>query len=74
MLVDVEADTYNMNVGLVEGALTPRTKAIMPVHMNGHAVDTDPLMDIAELQRVKFVMKGGRIIRNDLTQYAAPSR
>jgi len=38
------------------------------------AVIGDPLADIAELQRVKFVMKGGRIIRNDLTVYAAPAR
>lgn len=38
------------------------------------AVTGDPVADVTELQRVKFVMKGGRIIRNELTPYAAPSR
>jgi imidazolonepropionase-like amidohydrolase len=38
------------------------------------AVAGDPLADIAELQRVQFVMKGGRIVRNELTGYAAASR
>jgi imidazolonepropionase-like amidohydrolase len=37
------------------------------------AVAGDPLADIAEMQRVKFVMKGGKIIRDDLTMAARPS-
>ncbi len=55
VLVDVEPDTYNMNVSLVEAAITPRTKAILPVHMNGHAVDMDPLMEIARRHELKVV-------------------
>lgn len=55
VLVDVEPDTYNMNVAQVEAAITPRTKAIMPVHMNGHPVDMDPLMAIARKHGLKIM-------------------
>ncbi len=46
VLVDV-GDDHNMNVELVEAAITPRTKAIMPVHLNGRLVRMDRLMEIA---------------------------
>jgi len=48
VLVDVEADTLNIDPAMVERAITPRTKAIIPVHFAGHPVDLDPLYDAAQ--------------------------
>jgi len=47
VLVDVEPDTWGMDVGQIESRLTPRTRAIMVVHMYGHPVDMDPVLAIA---------------------------
>lgn len=47
VLVDIEPRTFNMNPDGVEGAISPRTKAIMPVHLYGHPTDMDPIMEIA---------------------------
>src|SRR5690348_5923100 len=46
VLVDV-GDDHNMNVDLLDQAITPRTKAIMPVHLNGRLVPMDRVMEIA---------------------------
>jgi dTDP-3-amino-3,4,6-trideoxy-alpha-D-glucose transaminase len=48
VLVDIDPATYNMNPELVAAAITPATKAIMPVHLYGHPVDMDPIMALAE--------------------------
>lgn len=48
VFVDVDPKTYNMTAELVEARITPRTKAIIPVHLYGHVVDMDPLMDLAK--------------------------
>ena len=48
MFVDVEADTFNMDPALVEAAITPRTKAIMPVSLYGQPADLPAIMAIAE--------------------------
>lgn len=45
--VDSEAETWNLDLDLVEGLITPRTKAILPVHLYGHPVDMDRLLAIA---------------------------
>lgn len=47
VLVDADPNTWNMDVNQIEPRLTPKTKAIMPVHIYGHPVDMDPLLDIA---------------------------
>ena len=46
--IDSEAVTWNMDVDLVEELISPRTKAIIPVHLYGHPVDMDALMEIAQ--------------------------
>jgi len=46
--VDVETDTWNIDLDLVEEQLTPKTRAIMPVHLFGHPVDMDRLLEIAK--------------------------
>lgn len=45
--VDSEDVTWNLNLDLIEDLITPRTKAIIPVHLFGHPVDMDRLMEIA---------------------------
>jgi perosamine synthetase len=48
VLVDAEPRTWCMDVTQVEAKITPRTRAIMPVHIYGHPVDMDPLLALAQ--------------------------
>jgi perosamine synthetase len=48
VFVDVEPTTLNVDPALIEKKITPKTKAILPVHLFGHPVDLDPLMETAE--------------------------
>ena len=48
VFVDVEPKTLTMDVRLLSSALSPRTKAVMPVHLYGHPADIGPIMDFAE--------------------------
>jgi len=48
VFVDIDEQTYNMNPDLLEAAITPKTKAIIPVHLFGQTADMDPIMDIAK--------------------------
>lgn len=48
VLVDADPHTWCMDVSKIEERLTSRTRAIMPVHIYGHPVDMDPIMELAD--------------------------
>ena len=56
VFLDVRADTLNMDERLIEQALTPRTKAIVPVHYAGVGCEMDPILDIARRKNL-FVIE-----------------
>lgn len=55
VLVDSDPTTWNMDVSQIEAKITPRTKAIMVVHIFGLPVDIDPVLDIAKRHGLKVL-------------------
>src|SRR4051812_17005411 len=55
VLVDIREDDFLMDVDQVEAAITPRTRAILPVHLYGQCVDLDPLISVARQYGLKVV-------------------
>ncbi len=53
--VDIDEKTFNLDPKQVERAITPRTKAIMPVHLYGHPCDLDPLLEICRKHKLALV-------------------
>lgn len=58
VLVDSKADTWNMDVSLIEEKITPRTKAIMVVHLYGLPVDMDPVLELAKKYQLYIIEDG----------------
>lgn len=55
VLVDIDPATFNIDVSLIESAITSRTKAIIPVHFAGLACDMDAIIDIAQRHGLKVI-------------------
>jgi dTDP-4-amino-4,6-dideoxygalactose transaminase len=55
VLVDVLARTGNLDPSLLEGAVTPRTRAILPVHLYGQSADLDPILEFAEPRGIAVI-------------------
>jgi dTDP-4-amino-4,6-dideoxygalactose transaminase len=55
VFVEPRIETFNIDPDLIEAAVTPRTKAIIPVHLYGQACEMDPILDIAKKHGLKVV-------------------
>ena len=55
VFVDIDEKTYNINPALIEAAITPKTKAIVPVHLFGQLADMNPILEIAQKHNLVVV-------------------
>ncbi len=65
VLVDVLPDTFNIDPEAVEKAITPRTKAIIPVHLFGQSADMDEIMRIARKYNLAVIEDNAQAIGSD---------
>ncbi len=55
VFIDIDESTYTMDPALLEKAITPKTKAIIPVHLFGQVADMDPILEIANRHGIPIV-------------------
>ena len=55
IFVDSQSSTWNIDTDLIKKAITPRTKAIIPVHLYGHPADMDPILEIARTHQLAVI-------------------
>ena len=67
VLVDIERDSYNIDPAAVERAITPKTKAIVPVHIFGQCANMEAIMDIARRHNLYVVEDNAQAIGADYT-------
>ena len=69
VLVDVDPITFNIDVDAVKKAITPKTKAIVPVHLFGQCADMAPLMELAKAHKLYVIEDAAQAIG---AKYTAP--
>ncbi|MCB1024294.1 MAG: DegT/DnrJ/EryC1/StrS family aminotransferase, partial [Acidobacteria bacterium] len=67
VMVDVDPDTYNVTAEIIEAAVTPRTKAVVPVHLFGQCCDMEPIMKVAKKCGIYVIEDNAQAIGSDYT-------
>ncbi len=67
VFVDVDADTFTMNIDSVKNAITTKTKAIIPVHLYGQAVNMEPLLALAKEHNIPVIEDNAQAIGGTYT-------
>ena len=67
VFVDVDADTYTMNLDSLRKAITPKTKAIIPVHLYGQSADMQGVLDIAKEHNIPVIEDNAQAIGGNYT-------
>ena len=67
IFVEVDPKTFCIDPAVIEKAITPKTKAIIPVHLYGHAADMEPIMDIAARHNLFIIEDNAQGIGNVYT-------
>lgn len=67
IFVDVDPRTFCLDPERIESAITPRTRAIVPVHLYGHAAHMEPILEIARQHGLFVVEDNAQAIGNDYT-------
>ena len=67
VLVDVDPDTFNISVEAIRGAITPKTKAIIPVHLFGQAANMEEILEIGRDHNIHIVEDNAQAIGGSYT-------
>jgi UDP-2-acetamido-2-deoxy-ribo-hexuluronate aminotransferase len=67
VFVDVDADTFTMNIDSVKNAITSKTKAIIPVHLYGQCVNMEPLLALAKEHNIPVIEDNAQAIGGTYT-------
>ncbi len=67
VMVEVDANTFNVTAEIIEDAITPRTRAIVPVHLFGQSCDMEAIMRVAEKHNLFVIEDNAQAIGSDFT-------